>query len=286
MAIGKCQDDTDIDQERVVIRFGDREVYPTPVDDAELAELSDYLRGDEVRIHVSLGTGDADVHGLGLRPHGRLRPHQRRLHHLTRRATRHLGAHVSRRPSGRATSRTCETERAQLGCVSLSDRVATPRAGMDTRALDDFAADHHGLVTRAAARATAASARRRWYPGRSPTGGSRCPPGVARLPGAPTTPEQAIAAAVLAEPGRRWRRTDRRPACGASRGRTTIPSRSSSPVAPAARARWRHRPPAAGPEGPHAGAAGEHPDDQRAAAAVRSRCRRSGERVRRPSATS
>jgi glutamate N-acetyltransferase / amino-acid N-acetyltransferase len=59
MAVGKCQDDTDIDQDRVVIRFGDREVYPTPVDDAELAELSKYLRGDEVRIHVSLDTGNA-----------------------------------------------------------------------------------------------------------------------------------------------------------------------------------------------------------------------------------
>jgi glutamate N-acetyltransferase / amino-acid N-acetyltransferase len=60
MAIGKCQDDTDIDQERVVIRFGDREVYPAPVDDAGLAELADYLGGDEVRIHVTLGTGTAD----------------------------------------------------------------------------------------------------------------------------------------------------------------------------------------------------------------------------------
>ena len=59
MAVGKCQDDTDIDQERVVIRFGDREVYPTPVDEAELARLSDYLRADEVRISVSLGTGTA-----------------------------------------------------------------------------------------------------------------------------------------------------------------------------------------------------------------------------------
>ena len=59
MAIGKCADDTDIDQQAVVIRFGDRDVYPTPVDDAELAELSAYLRGDEVRIHVSLGTGAA-----------------------------------------------------------------------------------------------------------------------------------------------------------------------------------------------------------------------------------
>ena len=60
MAIGKCQDDADIDQERVVIRFGDREVYPAPVDDVGLAALADYLGGDEVRIHVSLGTGAAD----------------------------------------------------------------------------------------------------------------------------------------------------------------------------------------------------------------------------------
>ncbi len=59
MAIGKCQDDTDIDQRAVVIRFGDREVYPARVDDTELTSLSDYLRGDEVRIHVSLGTGTA-----------------------------------------------------------------------------------------------------------------------------------------------------------------------------------------------------------------------------------
>jgi glutamate N-acetyltransferase/amino-acid N-acetyltransferase len=60
MAIGKCQDDLDIEQERVVIRFGDQEVYPTVVDDdARLAELSSYLAGYEVVIHVTLGTGDA-----------------------------------------------------------------------------------------------------------------------------------------------------------------------------------------------------------------------------------
>jgi glutamate N-acetyltransferase / amino-acid N-acetyltransferase len=61
MAVGKCSDDTDIEQERVVIRFGDRELYPTIVDEAGLAQLSDYLRGDEVRIHVSLHTGDAEA---------------------------------------------------------------------------------------------------------------------------------------------------------------------------------------------------------------------------------
>jgi glutamate N-acetyltransferase/amino-acid N-acetyltransferase len=59
MAVGKCSDDTDIDQDRVVIRFGATELYPTRVDDAGLAALSDYLRGDEVVIHVSLHTGDA-----------------------------------------------------------------------------------------------------------------------------------------------------------------------------------------------------------------------------------
>jgi glutamate N-acetyltransferase/amino-acid N-acetyltransferase len=59
MAVGKCSDDTDIDPERVVIRFGGTEVYPTRVDDDGLAALADHLRGSEVSIHVSLGTGDA-----------------------------------------------------------------------------------------------------------------------------------------------------------------------------------------------------------------------------------
>jgi glutamate N-acetyltransferase/amino-acid N-acetyltransferase len=61
MAVGKCSDDTDIDQERVVIRFGDAEVYPGRLDDAGLAALSAYMSGDTVRIHVSLATGDADA---------------------------------------------------------------------------------------------------------------------------------------------------------------------------------------------------------------------------------
>jgi glutamate N-acetyltransferase / amino-acid N-acetyltransferase len=59
MAVGKCSDETDIDERAVVIRFGDHEVYPSPVDESGLSRLSDYMRGDDVLIHVSLGTGDA-----------------------------------------------------------------------------------------------------------------------------------------------------------------------------------------------------------------------------------
>jgi glutamate N-acetyltransferase/amino-acid N-acetyltransferase len=59
MAIGKCSDETDIDPDRVVIRFGSEEVFPSQVGPEELARLSNYLRGDEVLIHVSLGTGQA-----------------------------------------------------------------------------------------------------------------------------------------------------------------------------------------------------------------------------------
>ena len=56
-AIGKCSQYVDIDQSRVVIRFGDQEVYPRRVDEAGLARLAAYMRNDEVVIHVSLNTG-------------------------------------------------------------------------------------------------------------------------------------------------------------------------------------------------------------------------------------
>ena len=59
MAVGKCSQYTDIDQEKVVIRFGTQEVYPTQVDESGLAQLSQYMRGDDVTIHVSLQTGSA-----------------------------------------------------------------------------------------------------------------------------------------------------------------------------------------------------------------------------------
>ena len=68
MAVGKCSQYTDIDQRRVVIRFGDQEVYPRQVDDSGLARLSAYMKNEEVVIHVSLGTGttQATVWGCDL----------------------------------------------------------------------------------------------------------------------------------------------------------------------------------------------------------------------------
>jgi glutamate N-acetyltransferase / amino-acid N-acetyltransferase len=59
MAIGKATTADEVDQALVVIRFGELEVFPAIVDDAGLDELAKYMRGDEVRIHVSLGAGEA-----------------------------------------------------------------------------------------------------------------------------------------------------------------------------------------------------------------------------------
>ena len=60
MAIGKCSDESDIDETQVVIRFDNQEVYPTFVDASALDALSKYMRSDTVRIHVTLNTGRAD----------------------------------------------------------------------------------------------------------------------------------------------------------------------------------------------------------------------------------
>jgi len=61
MAVGKCSQYTDIDQEKVVIRFGTQEVYPTQVNESGLAQLSEYMRGADVTIHVSLATGSSSA---------------------------------------------------------------------------------------------------------------------------------------------------------------------------------------------------------------------------------
>ncbi|MFM7828875.1 MAG: bifunctional glutamate N-acetyltransferase/amino-acid acetyltransferase ArgJ [Actinomycetota bacterium] len=59
MAVGKCSTETDIDENKVVIRFGSQEVFPKSVDEKGLDALSKYMRSDTVRIHVSLRTGTA-----------------------------------------------------------------------------------------------------------------------------------------------------------------------------------------------------------------------------------
>ncbi|ANW18139.1 bifunctional glutamate N-acetyltransferase/amino-acid acetyltransferase ArgJ [Streptomyces clavuligerus] len=73
MAIGKCSDDTDIDQERVTIRFGEVEVYPPKArgdqaDDALRAAVAEHLRGDEVVIGIDLAIADGafTVYGCDL----------------------------------------------------------------------------------------------------------------------------------------------------------------------------------------------------------------------------
>jgi glutamate N-acetyltransferase/amino-acid N-acetyltransferase len=57
MAVGKSTSADEVDQTKVVIRFGGQEVYPAPLGDDDLTALSLYMRGAEVRIHVSLATG-------------------------------------------------------------------------------------------------------------------------------------------------------------------------------------------------------------------------------------
>jgi glutamate N-acetyltransferase/amino-acid N-acetyltransferase len=68
MAIGKCQDDRDIDPERVVIRFGDLETYPHHLNEHDLKRLTDIMAADHVDIEVELGTGTAEatVYGCDL----------------------------------------------------------------------------------------------------------------------------------------------------------------------------------------------------------------------------
>ncbi|KHF44086.1 bifunctional glutamate N-acetyltransferase/amino-acid acetyltransferase ArgJ [Saccharomonospora viridis] len=68
MAIGKCQDDVDIEPEHTRIAFGDLEVYPAEPTEAALAALVEHLRGSEVRIDIDLGIADGafTVYGCDL----------------------------------------------------------------------------------------------------------------------------------------------------------------------------------------------------------------------------
>ncbi|HET7524180.1 MAG TPA: bifunctional glutamate N-acetyltransferase/amino-acid acetyltransferase ArgJ [Acidimicrobiales bacterium] len=65
MAIGKCEDDTDIHPGSVVIRFGGMETYPERPDAEGLRRLSRIMSADHVEIEVELGTGQAEATVFG-----------------------------------------------------------------------------------------------------------------------------------------------------------------------------------------------------------------------------
>ncbi|HEY0521210.1 MAG TPA: bifunctional glutamate N-acetyltransferase/amino-acid acetyltransferase ArgJ [Ilumatobacteraceae bacterium] len=59
MAIGKSTTSAEIDQGKVVISFGEQEVYPSSVDAAGLESLAVYMRGADIRINADLAAGAA-----------------------------------------------------------------------------------------------------------------------------------------------------------------------------------------------------------------------------------
>ncbi|KOG90895.1 bifunctional glutamate N-acetyltransferase/amino-acid acetyltransferase ArgJ [Streptomyces varsoviensis] len=68
MAIGKCEEDLDIDPSNVAIRFGEVETYPAPATDEVLAAATAHLKGSEVVIAIDLGiaSGEFTVYGCDL----------------------------------------------------------------------------------------------------------------------------------------------------------------------------------------------------------------------------
>ena len=86
MAIGKCSQDVDITPEAVRVSFAGFEVYPRHARRRRpwRARQTYALRYGRDRHRARYGWRCSD--GLGLRPFGGVRAHQRRLHHLRWRA--------------------------------------------------------------------------------------------------------------------------------------------------------------------------------------------------------
>ncbi|MUG98787.1 bifunctional glutamate N-acetyltransferase/amino-acid acetyltransferase ArgJ [Scytonema sp. UIC 10036] len=61
MAMGKCESDREINQENVIIRFDDIQVYPNSSNDENLVQLRQIMSKDKVNIHVSLNIGEASA---------------------------------------------------------------------------------------------------------------------------------------------------------------------------------------------------------------------------------
>ncbi|HTV12771.1 MAG TPA: bifunctional glutamate N-acetyltransferase/amino-acid acetyltransferase ArgJ [Acidimicrobiales bacterium] len=61
MAIGKCWQDQDIKADQVSVSFGRFEVYPRPLDEADLGRLGEIMSSDMVEIDIRLATGQAEA---------------------------------------------------------------------------------------------------------------------------------------------------------------------------------------------------------------------------------
>ena len=61
MAIGKCEDDREINQENVTIRFDDIQLYPNSSNDDHLEQLRQIMSKNKVNIHVSLNIGEVSA---------------------------------------------------------------------------------------------------------------------------------------------------------------------------------------------------------------------------------
>ncbi|MBG9545267.1 ornithine acetyltransferase [Cytobacillus firmus] len=69
MAIGKCEDEVDVDPEKISIYFGNTLIYKEkPINDDNLIKIQNYLENPEIKIRVSLGLGtqEATVWGCDL----------------------------------------------------------------------------------------------------------------------------------------------------------------------------------------------------------------------------
>jgi glutamate N-acetyltransferase/amino-acid N-acetyltransferase len=68
MAIGKCEDELDIDQARVQLQMCGMKVYPYLPSEDELEQLRQRMSGDTVTIGIDLAIGDGEftVYGCDL----------------------------------------------------------------------------------------------------------------------------------------------------------------------------------------------------------------------------
>lgn len=65
MAIGKCDDQEDIDADKVVVRIGGIEMYPDVADDGALAAAAKHLAGDRALISVDLSIAQGSFTAYG-----------------------------------------------------------------------------------------------------------------------------------------------------------------------------------------------------------------------------